>query len=410
LLVLILLGVVVSFLVATGLSGYRQSAIDLRVDDMVQNAMPSVQVLSQARTELRRLDDALEVPPDALDWKTIATLQQALTPPLRTYTALPFFPTERKMFDQLLPPALSDLDAALRAHRPADAHRAVGRLDEGLHQLVDFNASQGQQIGRSIQHLRQQSMSALAAAEVLTVGLAAIATVIAFRNHRRTVRLMEERARELEDFAGRVAHDLRSPLNAMAMRLQLEERRPRPGLVPQMGQHVARMGSMIDGLLDFARAGARPQPGEHAELGLILKDTVSALAFEAQQAGVALSLEGDPHSEVACAPGMLTSVVSNLTRNALKYIHAAHRPDPKVTLRVRERGDRVRVEVEDTGPGIPPEAQESIFKPFVRLMVDQPGSGLGLAIVKRIVEAHRGVVGVVSTPGIGSCFWFELPA
>jgi signal transduction histidine kinase len=392
------------------LSGYRQSAIDRRVDDMVQNAMPSVQLLSQARTELRRLDEALDVVPDALDWKAIATLRQTLTPPLESYRALPFFPAEQQMFDQLVTPMMADLDGALRAHLPVEARRVAGRLDESLHELVDFNAAQGQRLGLAIQSVRQQSMSALAVAEVLTVGLAAVATIIAFRNHRRTVKLMEERARELEDFAGRVAHDLRSPLNAMSMRLQLEERRPRPGLVPQMGQYVARMSSMIGGLLDFARAGARPQPGEHAELGLILRDTVSALSFEAQQAGVALSLEGNPHSEVACAPGMLTSVVTNLTRNALKYIHAAHRPDPKVTLRVRERGDRVRVEVEDSGPGIPPEAQESIFKPFVRLTVDQPGSGLGLAIVKRIVEAHRGVVGVVSTPGIGSCFWFELPA
>ena len=130
--------------------------------------------------------------------------------------------------------------------------------------------------------------------------------------------------------------------------------------VLQLQRYVQRMSGIIDGLLEFARAGAQPQPGQHATVGVILRDTVEALSPEAEEAGVALRLEGDADVAVACAPGMVTSVVTNLARNALKYIHAAHRADPRITLRVREHGDHVRVEVEDTGPGIPREAQESM--------------------------------------------------
>lgn len=407
---------IASFVLATGLSEYRQRAIDHRVDEMVTNAMPSVQQLAAARTALRRLDDALVdslasgPPPDAERWRQIESLRRALDPPLGTYRALPFFPAEQRMFDTLVPARLAELDAALQAHRLPAAHRAMGRLDEGLHQLVDFNAAEGQRLGVSIQQVRQQSMEALLGAELLTIVLAAVGTVIAIRNHRRTVALLAERARELEDFAGRVAHDLRGPLNSMAMRLQLSERQQKPLPAHLMEQYVRRMTAMIDALLDFARAGARPQPGEHADVGGVVKETVAALTLEAEQAGVMLAVESEASAEVACAPGMVTSVVANLARNALKYVSSAHRLHPRVDLRVRKHADHVRVEVEDNGPGIPLDAQESIFKPFVRLSSDQPGIGLGLATVKRIVESHGGQVGVDSTPGIGSCFWFELPA
>src|SRR5262249_21386033 len=111
---------------------------------------------------------------------------------------------------------------------------------------------------------------------------------------------------------------------------------------------------------------------------------------------------------VACHKGVLTSILTNLMRNAVKYMSDS--AVKRVTVRVHERRSLVRIEVEDTGPGGPTRLERDIFEPYVRAEgVTQPGLGLGLATVKRFCEAHGGEVGVRSTPGSGSAFWFTLP-
>jgi signal transduction histidine kinase len=109
-----------------------------------------------------------------------------------------------------------------------------------------------------------------------------------------------------------------------------------------------------------------------------------------------------------CAPGILGSVLSNLVRNAVKYIGEG--AEKRVTIRVLPNDDAPRVEVQDTGPGLPEALATHIFEPYVRGPGNaQPGLGLGLSTVRRFVEAHGGRVGVESSPGRGSVFWFRLP-
>ena len=82
-----------------------------------------------------------------------------------------------------------------------------------------------------------------------------------------------------------------------------------------------------------------------------------------------------------------------------------------VHVRIEPRHDCVRFEVEDTGPGLPPELVSHAFDPYVRgAGTSEPGLGLGLATVRRLVEGHFGRYGVVSRPGEGALFWFELPS
>jgi signal transduction histidine kinase len=108
---------------------------------------------------------------------------------------------------------------------------------------------------------------------------------------------------------------------------------------------------------------------------------------------------------------VLAVILSNLVRNAIKFTGDEDRAIRRVILRGSADGQRLRLEVEDTGPGIPPGAVARIFEPFVRLpgAGTKPGIGLGLATVKRFVEASGGTVGVDGRPGQGSCFWITLP-
>ena len=110
---------------------------------------------------------------------------------------------------------------------------------------------------------------------------------------------------------------------------------------------------------------------------------------------------------MACSPGVLLSVLGNLLRNGLKYLGKA---EPRqVLLRARRRRGRVLFEVEDTGPGIPAQLGTRIFEPYIRGPdTGAPGIGLGLATVKRLVESHRGSLGVRAGAHGGALFWFEL--
>jgi signal transduction histidine kinase len=103
------------------------------------------------------------------------------------------------------------------------------------------------------------------------------------------------------------------------------------------------------------------------------------------------------------------SLIENLVRNAIKY--TADSTVRRVTVRAQSKRASVRVEVVDTGPGLPAGAEALIFEPFARMLSAEgkPGIGLGLATVKRLATAHDGLVGVESTPGQGCLFWFELP-
>jgi signal transduction histidine kinase len=161
-------------------------------------------------------------------------------------------------------------------------------------------------------------------------------------------------------------------------------------------------------LLQFARSAAAPDSNAHASVASVISGVAQDLEPQAAAARVRIEVSETPACSVACAPGVLSSIVMNLVSNAIKYMP----PDAElrvVSVRTRVEGAWVRIEVADTGAGLPAAVHERIFEPYVRVDQRQPGLGLGLATVRRLVDAHRGQVGVQSQEGTGALFWVALP-
>jgi signal transduction histidine kinase len=226
------------------------------------------------------------------------------------------------------------------------------------------------------------------------------------------VATLETRAHELEHFAGRVAHDIRNPLSAARMAAELASRARNEDAARELNARVVRSLSRADAittaLLDFARSGARPDPGARTSPRAVIGEVVGEIGHDAERANIDLRAEPIPPVGVACSTGVYLSLLGNLVRNAIKYMKDA--PQRQIRIRVVEEGELVRTEVIDTGPGIPADVLPSLFQPYFRgASGGAEGLGLGLATVKRLAEGHGGRVGVKSERGRGSTFWFTLP-
>jgi signal transduction histidine kinase len=216
-------------------------------------------------------------------------------------------------------------------------------------------------------------------------------------------------------FAGRVAHDLRAPLSVIEMKATLGQRATKieasKDALDRVWRQGRRMSEIIDALLAFAQAGARPEPGHCANIAEVVEEVKSDSQSIAGEKGIDFVVDPIPPATAACSRSVLGIILSNLVLNAAKYIGEGREGRRRITVRVQESRDTaLRFEVEDTGPGLLPGTEDIVFEPFVRASSTKAGGiGLGLATVKRLVEAHGGRIGVISDPGWGSRFWFELP-
>jgi signal transduction histidine kinase len=223
---------------------------------------------------------------------------------------------------------------------------------------------------------------------------------------------LREANEALGQFAGRVAHDVLSPLSTTMLALDAVRTAclHDPPALRATERGVAalnRVQALVDSLLAFARAGGKPEVDATAELGQVLPELFEGLQAQAEQRQIVLSLAPLPQGQVACSAGVLVSIVNNLVQNAMKYM--ADTGERRISVRVLDAGPRWHVDVTDTGAGIPEDQQQRIFEPYVRFAKAGAGIGLGLATVDRLVRAHAGAVGVRSKLGSGSTFWFELP-
>jgi signal transduction histidine kinase len=439
-LLVVTVGLIIAFVASTLFIEQKIDRVEPHVSNIVSNATPSVAELALARTEWGRLERSvahyLSARSDGkpFDRMQIETARQGVESHLASYARNPLFPLEQPAYSEML-------DAKTRAYRALDAtiaaidrgqlqtaralikgefDRAFDRGNVILGDLVGIKAAQANINGRKIDLIRTRSSFAALVLDGVTVVLGAVLSILAVRAMRLYERILREReqaaqarAVELDRFAVRVAHDLKGPLTSVLLGVTSAQQHPAQGveLLARVRRAAELMHSMIDALLDFARAGAEPQRGAVTPVQPVVDEVVAEVKLLADEAMAELLVERvPPGCAVACSAGALASVLSNLLGNAIKYIGGAER-ERRIRLRVAEVPGMVRLEVEDTGPGVSPEMESSIFEMYVRAKnaAAQPGLGLGLATVKRLVEAHNGRIGVRSTPRRGARFWVEFP-
>jgi len=228
---------------------------------------------------------------------------------------------------------------------------------------------------------------------------------------------LELRLRELEGFAGSVAHDLRAPLRSIhryAETLLAEPLAAAPGgeaevSIRRILESAEKMDLLIEHLLAYGRVGDAALQIVALDLGAVVTAALAAVQEDFEDRGAIVELE-EPFPRVLSDREFLFQIATNLISNAIKFVPSD--VTPRIRLRAERRGASVRLWVEDNGIGIAPEHQDRIFLPFERLHAsdEYPGTGIGLAIAKRAAERVGGAVGLESQPGRGSRFWVDLLA
>lgn len=228
--------------------------------------------------------------------------------------------------------------------------------------------------------------------------------------------LLEAENRELDAFASRLAHELKTPLVSLKGFADLLHRQ-HGHLLDQRGRlylervraSAGLLGEMVDGLRDLAHAGSFPETASPVELFPVLRLVCDSLEPLAAESGVAIELPARG-TAVRCGRAPLFQILHNLLANAIRFA------DPRkehrwVRVEVTEEGPSVNVTVADNGIGMDEEDREGLFQPFRRGRNAQgtPGMGLGLAITRRLLHACGGAIRVSSTAGEGSRFTVSLP-
>jgi two-component system phosphate regulon sensor histidine kinase PhoR len=222
------------------------------------------------------------------------------------------------------------------------------------------------------------------------------------------------------DFYSIIAHDLRSPLNAMSLRTELILHGKHGALPAALTADVEKIKGgiqslvhMINDFLEIARIESTPVNIAHQAIDVVeLVDSAMEGLRPLLEAG-RLSWQrsvGEPRAQcrVVGDGKRLSQVFANLLGNAIKFTP----PHGVITTSISFAAGWLEVVVEDTGQGVPPEALPTLFERYTRAGgagAEVPGSGLGLMIVREIVKAHGGSVGVDSIVGVGSRFWVKLP-
>lgn len=282
--------------------------------------------------------------------------------------------------------AAHQVTSPLQAIRNSARRIAEGELDQKI--KVESRASEFQELAMSLNRMSD--------------------------SFRRQINELQRLTQLQNEFIGNVGHEVRNPIFAVSGYLEalgggtlqpdMRKRYAEKGLI-----NLHRLQNLFNDLIEIARLEYREDLIKPTTFDLqeLLEEVGDMLRPKAAHKGLLIELE-NPHLFVEADRNRIRQVLTNLIDNAIAYTD-----EGTVRCRFRRRLDKVRVEVIDTGRGIPEDHLERIFERFYRVDPDRSrrsgGTGLGLSIVHQILHAHGEQIHVESTLGRGTRFWFELP-
>jgi signal transduction histidine kinase len=207
-----------------------------------------------------------------------------------------------------------------------------------------------------------------------------------------------------------MAHQIGTPLNLISGYVQLLIQSTPPGSasldrLKSIQDQVAKVTAIVRAALDSSRP--RAVPHERADLGELVKRVCQMAGPMLEEASVQVEVSApDQSAELLADPVQLELALLNLISNSVDAMPSGG----KLTVRLRRVDDRLRLEVEDTGSGIPPHLAAHIFDPWVTTKEHGKGSGLGLSIARQVVASHGGTIRVDNGSGKGALFTIDLPA
>lgn len=219
------------------------------------------------------------------------------------------------------------------------------------------------------------------------------------------------------DFVANVSHELRTPLTSIKGFVEtllegaLDDKENSVNFLKIINSHAERLNTLINDLLDLSHIESKEilLKKDKFPLSILVDEVMLGFKSQAKKKGVEIKNEIPQGFQIVADRSKIEQVLANLINNAIKY----NKEKGSARIYSEQLTAGIKIVVEDSGSGIPAKDIPQIFERFYR--VDKArsrelgGTGLGLSIVKHIIELHSGVVGVESTEGLGSKFWFTIP-
>jgi signal transduction histidine kinase len=412
----------------------QTSTLQQATAEIVNNMLTSIRLLGELQTAIdrRQLLVNRHIVASSVEERRVVEAQltvvdRKVSEAMRAYEPWVTLPGERETWDRTRA-HLSTLDAPVaraldfsRRNEDKEARDAMDavedrfdEIDRDFDELIAINNRSALESLVRYGEIRRRLILMLVAVGLASLMLTVIVGVwswgrVARREEEMTVTtdtLMVQN-RELDAFAGRVAHDVRGVLASISIATTaLEQKLPPDERATQLLRRSAtQMEALVDDLLALARvetAGlGRCDPAE------VLAQVAKDLAPRLETHHASLRVSASP-ADVACTEGLLRQALTNLIDNAIKY----HRPGvpPEVNVAGSLANKRYCLRVSDNGLGMTKDEVERAFEAFYRSprVHNLPGTGLGLSIVKRVVDATGGALSVASRPGEGTTFVMDL--